>query len=70
MQTIHWLIPFTCQQKLSAWYVYTLYEAWRMRTERVKKEIGKVREKIRSIVRRSSWPRMGNRREINNYNKM
>ena len=44
MQTIHWLIPFTCQQKLSAWYVYTLYEAWRMRTERVKKERGKVRE--------------------------
>lgn len=37
MQTIHWLIPFTCQQKLSACYVYTFYEAWRMRTERVKK---------------------------------
>ena len=50
--------------------MYTLYEAWRMRTERVKKERGTVREKIRSIVRRSSWPRMGNRREINNYNKM
>lgn len=50
--------------------MYTFYEAWRMRTERVKKERGKVREKIWSIVRRSSWPRMGNRCEINNYNKM
>ena len=50
--------------------MYTPCEAGRMRTERVKKERGKVREKIWSIAGRSSWPRMGNRCEINNYNKM
>lgn len=52
--------------------MYTFYE-YEDEDRKSEKERGKVREKIWSIVRRSSWPRMGkkkNRCEINNYNKM